>query len=78
MEFNIKLLTNSSTNLSNINFGIIDSIQDYDDFEAIIIKNLNPDFYLLFGSIKLIITGVFFVLQRKILNIFNYLIILIK
>jgi len=56
-EFKAESLVNNKLDISDIDYKIINSLNDFDDIsKCIIIKTLNPDYYLLFGSIKLIIT----------------------
>ncbi len=50
-------LNGENLNIEDIKYKVINSIKDYEDkYTCIVVKNLNPDYYLLFGSVRLIIT----------------------
>jgi len=54
--FNLKPLT-SPVNIKKIKYKVIHSLTDFEKrFKCIFIKSLHPDYYLLFGSVNLIIT----------------------
>jgi phosphohistidine swiveling domain-containing protein len=56
-KFEIRLLTGSNILIPRLKYKILDSIEDFDEnCECIIVKTLDPDYYLLFGSVKLIIS----------------------
>lgn len=42
--------------LSNLKYERIQSIEEFHGSACIVVKSLHPDYYLLFGSVKLIIT----------------------
>lgn len=56
MNLTIESLTDIELNCKDISYQIISHVFDYSgDAQAIIVNTLNPDYYLLFSNIKLII-----------------------
>jgi len=53
---NGKFIVGSNTAVSKLKYKVINGIEDFDKCSCIVVKTLNPDFYLLFSSIKLIVT----------------------
>ena len=51
-----KYLVGSKLDFREVDYGVIGSVSDYKNSSCIIVKTLNPDYYLLFGSVKLVIT----------------------
>ena len=50
-------LVSADTVMRDIRYTVITAPQDYErSYPCIIVKGLNPDYYLLFGSLQLIIT----------------------
>lgn len=56
-KFTGVLLVSTEPDFLNVKYKIIANIKDYEtDYPCIVVESLDPDYYLLFGSIGLIIT----------------------
>lgn len=56
-RFRGRFLVESNFKILNIRYNVINSIEDFEkDCRCIIVRSLNPDYYLLLGSIDLIVT----------------------
>ena len=57
LTFSFKELSNSIFKSTNFKYQIINQVNEFSsENDCIILKGLNPDFFLLFGHLKLIIT----------------------
>ncbi len=57
-RFTGALLVSAAPFFLDVKYKIITDIRDYETgYPCIVVENLDPDYYLLFGSIGLIITG---------------------
>ncbi|MEE9525354.1 MAG: PEP-utilizing enzyme [Candidatus Woesearchaeota archaeon] len=56
-RFKLKQLTGQDAVTSNTKYKVINSVQDFEDgYTSLFVKTLDPDYYMLFNSIRLIIT----------------------
>lgn len=56
-EFSGILLVSAKTELHELNYKVINNIKEYEiNCPCIVAKNLDPDYFLLFGMLRLIVT----------------------